>query len=131
MYTTGDQSLAEAMWMGKALASLSPFDFRQVPCVKPDAKALSFKAAIFRAQVQQWHLALVAKLHGVMEQVPDLGDQLRQLVTEEPARQRAVKRSRERSEVCEKQIVAQLGHAGRDTGLRSHLRPSELNCISL
>merc|ERR1712083_616062 len=37
VFTTGDQSLAEAMLMGK------------IPCVKPDAK------------VQQWQIALQAK----------------------------------------------------------------------
>ena len=40
VYTTGDQSLAEAMWMGKALrVSEVTWIKRQVPCVKPDAKA--------------------------------------------------------------------------------------------
>ncbi|CAJ1364003.1 unnamed protein product [Effrenium voratum] len=85
VYTTGDQSLAEAMWMGK------------VPCVKPDAK------------VQQWHLALMAKVSGVMDKVPDLGQELRKLVAEESAREAAKRRSKERSEACERQLVAQLG----------------------
>eukprot|EP00913_Durusdinium_trenchii_P035922 g33611.t1 len=85
VYTTGDQSLAEAMWMGK------------VPCVKPDAK------------VQQWHLALMAKVAGAMDKVPDLGHELRTLVRDESAREAAMLRSRGLSEACEKQIVAQLG----------------------
>eukprot|EP00434_Breviolum_minutum_P022396 symbB.v1.2.019769.t1/scaffold1596.1/size109882/8 len=85
VYTTGDQSLAEAMWMGK------------VPCVKPDAK------------VQQWHLALMAKVSGAMDKVPDLGAELRKLATDESAQKAAIRQSKERSEACEQQIIAQLG----------------------
>lgn len=85
VYTTGDQSLAEAMWMGK------------VPCVKPDAK------------VQQWHLALMAKVSGAMDKVPDLGAELRKLATDDGAQKAAIRQSKERSEACEQQIIAQLG----------------------
>ncbi|CAE8679137.1 unnamed protein product [Polarella glacialis] len=85
VFTTGDQSLAEAMFMGK------------VPCVKPDAK------------VQQWKHALVAKATGTMDSVPDLGDELRKLVLDEAAREAARSFSKLHSEEVEKQMVAQLG----------------------
>eukprot|EP00439_Symbiodinium_sp_Y106_P047363 s627_g6.t1 len=85
VYTTGDQSLAEAMWTGK------------VPCVKPDAK------------VQQWQLALMAKCAGTMESVPDLGVVMRQLTKDDGAREAARAASKRRSDECEKNIIAQLG----------------------
>jgi len=85
VYTTGDQSLAEAMFMGK------------LPCVKPDAK------------VQQWQLALIAREMGTMNKVPDLGEELRKLLTDEDARQQARKASEAHSKRVERQMCQQLG----------------------
>jgi len=85
VFTTGDQSLAEAMFMGK------------LPCIKPDAK------------VQQWQIALLARSAGALETTPDLGQRLRQLVADAAERDATRSSSKRRSEEIEAQIVAQLG----------------------
>jgi len=85
VFTTGDQSLAEAMFMGK------------LPCIKPDAK------------VQQWQIALLARNAGALETMPDLGQRLRQLVADPAEREATRSSSKRRSEEIETQIVAQLG----------------------
>eukprot|EP00927_Polykrikos_kofoidii_P049224 TRINITY_DN43318_c0_g1_i1.p1 TRINITY_DN43318_c0_g1~~TRINITY_DN43318_c0_g1_i1.p1 ORF type:complete len:628 (-),score=112.63 TRINITY_DN43318_c0_g1_i1:141-1934(-) len=85
VFTTGDQSLAEAMFMDK------------VPCIKPDAK------------VQQWQLALNAKAQGLLHAVPDLGAILRGLVEDESARERARQASRLRSDSIQKQMETEIG----------------------
>lgn len=85
VYTTGDQSLAEAMLMDK------------LPCIQPDAK------------VQQWQLALAAKHRGSIDAVPDLGKVLRRLVQDEEAREMAKRSSKQRSDAIEKEMVANLG----------------------
>merc|ERR1712232_905144 len=85
VFTTGDQSLTEAVLLGK------------VPCVKPDAK------------VQQWQAALMARAAGAVEAIPDLGEELRKLVTDKDAQERARLLSKTRSDENEKQIVARFG----------------------
>lgn len=85
VYTTGDQSLAEAIFMGK------------LPCIRPDAK------------VQQWKLAMFMRLTGKLDVVPDLGAQLRQLVESQAAREEARQKSQLRSQEFERHVAAQLG----------------------
>merc|ERR1711920_869518 len=85
VFTTGDQSLTEAMVMDK------------IPCVRPDAK------------VQQWQVALVAKATGIIESVPDLGEKLRSLVTDEIVREKSCQQSKLHSRKVEDGIRAQLG----------------------
>lgn len=85
VHTTGDQSLAEAMFLDK------------IPCIRPDAK------------VQQWQYALLAKATNAMDKVPDLGAILRSLVEDESVRQAAVAASKQKSDELERQMVAQLG----------------------
>merc|ERR1712048_858701 len=80
VFTTGDQSLAEAMFMNK------------VPVIKPDAK------------VAQWERALTAKMNGTLETVPDLGATFRNLVQKQDARDAARKRSLENSRMIEQSI---------------------------
>mmetsp|Transcript_43368 Transcript_43368/g.92852 ORF Transcript_43368/g.92852 Transcript_43368/m.92852 type:complete len:534 (-) Transcript_43368:244-1845(-) len=84
VYTTGDQSLSEAMFLDK------------IPVVKPDAK------------VTQWQLALNAKLQG-LSKVPDLGRVMRDLVTVEATRSRMREASEVFSKALELQMVASLG----------------------
>lgn len=85
VFTTGDQSLAEAIFMGK------------IPCIKPDAK------------VQQWKLALVAKAYGTLDAVPDLGKVMRALVEDPAAREEARKQSRVLSDAIERRVASELG----------------------
>lgn len=86
VYTTGDQSLAEAILLEK------------FPSIKPDAK------------VNQWQLALAAFLMGKVGDVPDLGEALRQLALDEPGvRERTRQESRRRSDELERHMVAELG----------------------
>lgn len=94
-YTTGDQSLSEAVLLGK------------IPCVRPDAK------------VNQWQAALLARAQGKVNEVPDLGDLMRNLCAEGPEadalRQEMRQASQRRSAEVERQIVAQLGGAPPET----------------
>jgi len=90
VFTTGDQSLAEAVLLGK------------VPCVRPDAK------------VQQWQFARLAQDAGLVEAVPDLGEELRRLVTSGLARDAARCLSKLRSVDVERRISEQLGLGPRD-----------------
>merc|ERR1712048_1206469 len=91
VFTTGDQSLAEAMFMNK------------VPYIKPDAK------------VAQWERALTAKLTGALDSMPDLGATFRSLVQSQGARDLARKRSEENSRMVEKTISARQSRHARLT----------------
>ncbi|CAK0795488.1 unnamed protein product [Prorocentrum cordatum] len=82
---TGDQSVAEAILLGK------------VPMVRPDAK------------VEQWGRALSVAAEGAVEAVPDLGEVLRRLLRSPQERSRMQRRSRERSEEAEARATAELG----------------------
>jgi len=85
VFTTGDQSLSEAIFLGKN------------PCIRPDAK------------VQQWERAAALRQAGALAEVPDLGAVLRQLLVDAAARERARQLSRLSSEATERGMVAQLG----------------------
>jgi len=85
VFTTGDQSLAEAIFLGK------------FPCIKPDAK------------VQQWQLALVARQNNLIDHVGDLGAEMRNLVLHESSRENARRSSKRFSEEVETSMIAQLG----------------------
>mmetsp|Transcript_90912 Transcript_90912/g.245654 ORF Transcript_90912/g.245654 Transcript_90912/m.245654 type:complete len:553 (+) Transcript_90912:71-1729(+) len=85
VFTTGDQSLAEAMFMDK------------IPVIKPDAK------------VQQWQLALMAKATGGLDAVPDLGEVMRSLVEDPIAQEKARRESKALSDELELQMIAKLG----------------------
>merc|ERR1712028_300180 len=64
VFTTGDQSLAEALFLGK-----------DAP-LQPDAK------------VQQWEIARALRATQGVDAVPDLGEGMRQLVTDEAVREK-------------------------------------------
>eukprot|EP00928_Gymnodinium_smaydae_P029770 TRINITY_DN22328_c0_g1_i1.p1 TRINITY_DN22328_c0_g1~~TRINITY_DN22328_c0_g1_i1.p1 ORF type:complete len:599 (+),score=64.52 TRINITY_DN22328_c0_g1_i1:28-1824(+) len=85
VYTTGDQSMSEAVLLGK------------IPCIRPDAK------------VEEWSKALEAHRLGVIDQVPDLGNVLRDLVTNASCRTKARSDSKRASLAVEQSVKAQLG----------------------
>lgn len=85
VFTTGDQSFAEALFLGK-----------DAP-IQPDAK------------VQQWQIARKIRSSQGVDSVPDLGAELRRLVTDENARKAAQLLSKLESDELEKRISMQLG----------------------
>lgn len=85
VFTTGDQSLAEAVFLGKN------------PCIRPDAK------------VQQWEQVVLARALGALDNVPDLGDEMRRLVTDERSRELAERHSKRKSDEIEKSVTTHLG----------------------
>eukprot|EP00930_Biecheleria_cincta_P007940 TRINITY_DN109260_c0_g1_i1.p1 TRINITY_DN109260_c0_g1~~TRINITY_DN109260_c0_g1_i1.p1 ORF type:complete len:365 (+),score=45.27 TRINITY_DN109260_c0_g1_i1:32-1096(+) len=82
---TGDQSISEAVLLGK------------VPFVKPDAK------------VAQWELALATLSKGKVDEVPDLGQILRDILSLETVREKLARRSQLESEQIEARLVDELG----------------------
>lgn len=82
---TGDQSIAEAVLLGK------------LPLWRPDAK------------VDQWQNALAAVASGTLEQVADLGERLRSLLRSPEARSEAQDRSRLRSLEVMASVRAKFG----------------------
>lgn len=89
---TGDQSVAEAVLLGK------------VPLARPDAKAA------------QWELALASVTAGKVADVPDLGALLRRLVASPSARASAAAASEAASGAVEARAVAALARLGRGRG---------------
>lgn len=85
VFTTGDQSLAEALFLGK-----------DVP-VQPDAK------------VQQWQIARALRVSRGVDSVPDLGEEMRRLVTDEATQERARLFSKLESDETERSISSQVG----------------------
>ena len=83
--TTGDQSMAEAVLLGK------------VPMARPDAKAA------------QWELALACAASGGLEAVPDLGESMRRLLWSAAAQAEVAAASAARSAEVEAQAVARFG----------------------
>jgi len=87
---TGDQSVAEAVLLGK------------MPMVRPDAK------------VAQWELALAAMARRSSDEVPDLGAKLRELLSSEEVRVAVAAQSKARSLVVQQRVDRELGKARTD-----------------
>jgi len=86
---TGDQSVAEAVLLGK------------LPFVRPDAK------------VEQWRLALSVMATGALKTVPDLGEVLRSLLWSKEARARSAAKSEVLSAAAEARARMELGSSSR------------------
>merc|ERR1711920_483071 len=82
---TGDQSVAEAVLLGK------------VPMVRPDAK------------VSQWESALSIMSQDKVQDVPDLGERLRTVVRSREAQSSAARCSETESSQVSARVIAEFG----------------------